>query len=74
MPHPKMGRKLEAQAVGEPFFFVHPIYYLRPSFFSLPPSRNSDARGRTVGSCPPSPVLYQVRVLHFFVERRICFN
>ena len=47
------------------FFFPHPIYYLRPSFFPLPPSRNSDAGSH---SRLFSPLPTTVRALHLYRE------
>ena len=48
------------------FFFFHAIYYLRPSFFSLPPSRSSDpgSHSRLFFPLPTT-----VRALQFYREK-----
>ena len=45
-------------------FFLHPIYYLRLSFFSLSLLVVTQIRGHTAGSSPPLPTM--ARALHFY--------
>ena len=48
-------------------FFLHPIYYLRLSFFSLSLLVVTQIRGHTAGSSPPLSTT--VRALHFYREK-----
>ena len=50
-------------------FFLHPIYYLRPSCPALSLLVVTQIRGHTVGSSPPSPVGYNNRLDFLSRER-----
>ena len=52
---------------GIPFFF-DPIYYLRPSFLSHPPSRNSDPGSHSRFFSPPP---HYGSCVAFFIARKI---
>ena len=60
-------RRRGVRALGGPclFTFLHPIYYICPSFS---PSLLvvTQIRGHTAGSCPPLPT--RVRALHSYLE------